>query len=157
MEAISLLGTLQTIVASHGEDIASLEKSVMDLQTQQLKHLVSGLDNTPKQIIEVKVPSQSQETMTTGQKIEYLESLGYRVTPPPSEDRVREIVREVMRENKDTGCIIDAETAKIIIDAFVKIVDKFMAWSLYIRGLLTKQEFVKLAHLENIMVPTIPS
>ena len=162
IETTDALKMLQKEIEYINKDMAYMWNSIGNLQNNMLKLVSSGVTqhNSSKQIVEVKIPPQKQETMDITQGIKYLQNMGYIVTPPPSEDRVREIAREVMTEylNKmDTKGIIDAESMQIIMDGILKMGDKVIAHTLYQQGFITKQEFAKWAHLEEVEPLTIAS
>ena len=152
VKVTSLLEILQRSIESNAKDIIELRGRIGELQHEvlQLARRVYT-QHSSKQIIEVKLPPQQQDTMTTTQQIEYLESQGYKITPPCDED----CVRRIAEENKSST--IDKETATIIMDGILEISDKWIASKLYNEGKMSKDEFFKIMNFEKYHTAKMPS
>ncbi len=145
METISLLRIFQRDIASNYKNIIELWKGMVDLQLELLRvvYIVLTQQNRSKQIIEVKLPPQQND--------KYLESKGYKITPPCDEDCVRRIVKEKKPST------IDKETARIIMNRVLEIFDKWIAYELYKDGTMSNEEFLKIINFEKYHTAKMPS
>jgi len=132
-------------ISENYSEIIELNKEV-----NKLKNDVMLLKLAPQQSKEEIVKIETSPEMSTEEKIKYLESQGYKITPPCNEDCVRRIVEE------SKSSAIDKEPITIIMDRLLELFDKWVAYKLYNDGKMKEDEFLKIMNFERYHTAKMP-